>query len=519
MLDDIFRLPSCSDSLLNVVGLASASLSRQLQASVEADPTGDQPLSEYDTGDVEGYIRFCKEVLDFHPWSKQIEIAKSYFENVRTAARSGHSVGKTSGVASICVYHFAVRRKCFYTTAPGAAAVNDGLWKEIRKLYNRALRKLPGKVQESPCIKTDDPGWWGKGFATNKAERAQGRHEVDLLVVADEAAGVEEFIWDALESSMASEGVRMVIIGNPNTQRGTFYHAFHEAIDQWHNIHVSSMDSPNITGTEPGVPGLATLEWVEAQRVRYKDKPDVFRCRILGEWPMSDGAEKIIPMDFILEAQKLWLELEEEEEYYDEEPDIHCAFLDVASWGVDHSALAYLRGQRFHIALEDDDRSDEGLMKLAEATNDWVCGLPAHQKPKWIAVDCDAVGGGPFSRLTQLRKENLSGWGRCRIVKFHWGGGASAKKKKQYNYQIDECHDELRKALDPSKPRCERLAIPPDKRVAAQLNTRKFTLDRLEKVRVETKAELGKRRAGSLDLSDAIVGCMHEPKITGCKAA
>ena len=488
-----------------------------------ADEAGKQsctesPFSEYDKGTVESFEEFCSDVLGLKIWSRQREIVQSYFRHRRTAVRSGHSVGKTTIVAAICCYHFVVRGLPFYTTAPGKEAVNDGVWKEIRRLYQSATRKLPGTIGESPVWKVDGAaGWWGKGFSTNKAERAQGRHERGLLVVADEAAGVEEFTWDALESSMASADVSMLIIGNPNPQRGTFYHAFHEHKELWNCIHISSLESPSITGAEPDIPGLATREWVDAQRVRYKDEPDKFRCRILGEWPESDGSEKVLPMDWIEASQQLWLELEEEELYYEEEPDIHAAFVDVAGWGKDNSALCYLRGQRFHVELETNDRTDEGLMKLADAVDSWVCGLPAHQKPKFLAIDCDAIGAGVLSRLAVLRSEHAADWGRCQLKRFNWGGQTS--RPKQYVYQIDELHWELRQAIDPTKPRSERLALPPGNRIAGQLNLRKYSEDNRERIKVETKEQLKARNAKSPDVGDGIVGCMFRPKLTQVRRA
>lgn len=457
-------------------------------------------------------------MLGIRLWSKQREIVASVIANERTAVRSGHSVGKTALTAALCLWWFCCRRLCVYTTAPGRDSIKDGLWKQIKKFIEGATRPLPGRWMDSCELKVDDdPGWWAKGFSTNSAERAQGKHEVGMLVVADEAAGVKEFIYDALESSMASDDVRMLIIGNPNYEKGYFYQAFHEMKRLWTCFHVSSTDSPNVTGKEPEIKGLATKQWVEAQRIRLKDDPQKFRMRVLGEWPTSDASEKVLPMDAIEAAQKLWLELEEEERDYAEPPKIHAAFVDVAGWGKDKSTLAYLRGQRMMIEFEEDDRTDRGLAKLARRINDWVCGLADNQKPAWIAVDSDAVGAGVHSRLCELRDENKAFWGRTNIVRFSWSQGA--RKPKEFDRAIAELHWSLRECLDPTRPREERIAIPPGNDVAAQLNTRKWFEDRFERKKVETKEQLRARSARSPDKGDAIVGCMLRPHITKIVAA
>ena len=496
--------------------MLSESLSRQLQGE-ENSLWGNDPLSQYDCG-IDGFLAFCDEVLGIKLWSRQVEIARSVIENTRTAVRSGHSVGKTMCVAAICEWWFSCRGLCVYTTAPGRDAVKEGLWKQIKTNRENAKRPLPGRWQESGGIKVDgNADWWARGFSTNKAERAQGRHEVGMLVVADEAAGVADFIFDALESSMASSDVRMLLIGNPNYEKGYFYQAFHEMKALWRCIHISSEHSPNISESEPEVPGLATREWLEAQRIRMRDDPQKFRMRVLGEWPTSDASEKCLPMDHIEAAQRLWLELEEEELDYAEPPKIHAAFVDVAGWGKDKSTMAYLRGQRIFIEFEEDDRTDVGLMRLARRINDWICNLPEDQKPNWVAVDSDAVGAGVHSRLVELQQKHRKFWGRTNLVRFSWNQGA--RKPKDYVRAIDELHWSLRQALDPTRPRSERIALPPDNSVAAQLNTRKWSEDRFERKKVETKDQLKARGARSPDKGDAIVGCMLRPHITKIVAA
>jgi hypothetical protein len=156
-------------------------------------------------------------------------------------------------------------------------------------------------------------------------------------------------------------------------------------------------------------------------------------------------------------------------------------------------------------------------MKLAVRVDAWVCELADDQKPQWLGVDCDAIGAGVFSRLAELRAQHPELWGRCRLVKFQWG--ASARDPKRFTYQIDECHWALRTAIDPSKPRSERLALPPGNRIAAQLNLRKYSEDIRERIKVETKEQLKNRRALSPDVGDSIVGCMAKPKVTYCRAA
>lgn len=513
-----------------------------------------RPLTEYTNNGqpcIFGFVRFVNEVMCRQIWSKQRLIALSVFENRRTAVRSGHSVGKTMITALICEYWFSCLGRCFLTTAPGRDAVKDLLWKQIAKNRENATRELPGDIYDAGEIRVrgrasdgteDQAGWWGKGFSTNKSERAQGKHEVGLLIVADEAAGVAPFIWQALESSMASSGVRMLAIGNPNADRGRFYHCFHRDKDiMWHCIHISSLDSPNMKlvhsrdigshattprpvdfpdrEQEPEIHGLANDEWVQDQRRNYADDPNAWRCRVLGEFPVDDGDEKICSYANIEAAQNLWEELEEEEQYLETPPRYHCAFGDVAGWGKDSSTLVSLCGQRFHIEVEYNGTTDESVMTFAEKIDKWVCALPPDNKPKWIAVDCDAAGMGCHGRLVQLWKQHKSEWGRCKPVRFSWS--QSPDDPERFPRAIDEVHWRLREGIDNTKSRADRLGIPTRDRkgspiagkVASQLNLRKYSEDQRERKVVETKQKILSRGEKSPDISDAIAGCMYRPKI------
>lgn len=507
-----------------------------------------RPLLEYTNNGkpcITGFVRFCREVMNREIWSRQREIVLSVFNNRRTAVRSGHSVGKTMITALICEYWFSCLGRCFLTTAPGRDAVKDLLWKQIKKNREAANRILPGDIYDNGEIRVkgssadgteDQSGWWGKGFSTNSSERAQGKHEVGLLIVADEAAGVAPFVWMALESSMASDEVRMLAIGNPNADRGKFYHAFHRDKDvMWNCIHISSLESPNLTlhhdnelkgGSSPWpfdavrespVPGLANDLWVEDQRRNYAEEPNNWRCRVLGEFPTDDGDEKVLSYANIEASQAMWEELAEEEEYMESPPRYHCAFGDVAGWGKDSSTLVSLCGQRFHIEVEYNGTSDEAVMIFAEKINAWVCSLPADNKPKWIAVDCDAGGIGCHGRLFQLYKLHKEQWGRTKLVRFSWGQGADDSDR--FPRAIDEVHWRLREAIDRTKPRADRLAVPPGGKVASQLNLRKYSEDSRERKVIESKQKFLARGEKSPDIADAIAGCMYRPKIVSSAVA
>lgn len=521
------------------------------------------PPDEY----TEQCARFSHEVLGIKLWYKQLELVESFFANPRTACRSGHSTGKSATASVVFEYCLSVLGYCVWTTAPSMEQVHK-LWKEVSIHRASATRMLPGEIvaggpSTAPRLKTCDPGLWAKGFSTNRAERAQGLHVVNLVIVVDEGAGVAKHVWLAIESSMASAGVRILVLGNPTNERGRFWQIFwdDQIKTRWVQHHISSIDSPNINDAEreyfntvilpafrsgrfdireleknlppadePVIPGLASMNWILDQIVNYKDEPNIFDNRVLGDNADDDSQTKTIPAYYIDAAMELWLQLEEEEEGYLTPPKIHCAFLDVAGQGNDRCSLAFLRGQRFHVAKWWFDRSDEGLMNIADDTNAWVINLPGDQKPLWLAVDIDAVGAGVYANLVRLRRQHKEAWGRCRLLKFHWGWSASDDRKDEFERIISEVYWDLRKALDPSKPYNERLAIPPGvshlkpdplprKELFEQLNARNYEYDIRERVIVESKQVLRNRIGVSPDVADSIAGCMFKPRIVRAASA
>jgi hypothetical protein len=265
------------------------------------------------------------------------------------------------------------------------------------------------------------------------------------------------------------------------------------------------------------------MDWVLEQMALYKDEPNVFDNRVLGEQSDDDSTLKTIPAYYIDAAMDLWLQLEEEEQGYPTPPKIHSAFLDVAGQGTDRCSLSYLRGQRFHVAKWWFDRSAEGQVNIAEDTHKWVTELDDDQKPAWLAVDCDAVGVGVYSILARLRRTK-GGWGRCRLKDFHWGWSASKHRQDKFERIISEVYWDLREALDPTKPFVERLALPPGvphlkpdpltrKELFEQLNARMYEYDIRERVVVESKQTLRARTGTSPDVADSMAGCMYRPLI------
>lgn len=182
----------------------------------------------------------------------------------RIRVEAGHTVGKTK-LASGIVNHFF---DCFppaivYTFAPGWKQIHDLLWKEIKT--DRIGKGLPGRVLDLGLHVA--PNHFANGLATNNAgghgtERVQGQHGPYLLFVLDEAEGIDDYVWSAIDS-MASGGIVIILmLANPRTRVSKFHKA--GALPDVRSLRLSCIWHPNVLEGREIVPGAVRRDYVDS---------------------------------------------------------------------------------------------------------------------------------------------------------------------------------------------------------------------------------------------------------------
>src|SRR5690606_2827685 len=83
------------------------------------------------------------------------------------------------------------------TTAPTWHQVENLLWREIHAAHANSRISLGGKVLQTQIELGKQ--WFALGLSTDKPERFQGFHAEDILLIVDEASGVDQQIFDAAE--------------------------------------------------------------------------------------------------------------------------------------------------------------------------------------------------------------------------------------------------------------------------------------------------------------------------------
>src|SRR5271157_2688505 len=176
--------------------------------------------------------QFNKLILKRAPyWSRQIDLCRSVVEYRTTVAYSGNMVGKDYWIAGIIIWWLLTRPDSLcIITGPSQMVLGSVIFKEIRRCLEGAVIPFGGKlssgIKASPAVIEVAPGRQSLGFSTTSVERSSGQDARHLLTVVEEASGVEDFVFDAIDS-LGYE--RLVCIDNPIRAEGKFVELIRQA--------------------------------------------------------------------------------------------------------------------------------------------------------------------------------------------------------------------------------------------------------------------------------------------------
>ena len=233
-------------------------------------------------------VRFARDFLRVDLWSKQEEVLLAVRHHRRVAVKAGNGLGKGFTAAVAVLWFICSHRPAtVLTTAPTARQVRHVLWREVRRLHRASPYNIGGKMLHTRFeLETDR---FALGLSTDEVDQFQGFHSPNMLIVVDEAEGVIEPIYEAIDAVMTAGNSKLLLIGNPTSITGTFRRAFHEERHLYHNITISALDSPNVKQQRVVLPGLTTHEWVAERVALWGEASPMYHARVLGDF--SDRAE------------------------------------------------------------------------------------------------------------------------------------------------------------------------------------------------------------------------------------
>lgn len=215
------------------------------------------------------------------------EINESQGDPTYISLKSGQGVGKTAMECWVAAWRaFRSYGAPTYVTAPTMRQVKDVFIKELRINLERAEPGLCDfwDIQTTRALLFGHKDWGVIGLSASRAENFQGYHHENMSFVVDEASGVEADIIETIMGTLSqvrpdgSPGDRFCLLcGNPNTRDCAFFLCFTYDRENWSCYTFNAEESPIVD--KENLRRLAEL---------YGRDSDVYRVRVLGEFPLQD---------------------------------------------------------------------------------------------------------------------------------------------------------------------------------------------------------------------------------------
>lgn len=418
-------------------------------------------------------------------------------DNPRVAVRSGHKTSKTRSMAILALwwpFYWSLRGEDARTAISSASfdQVKKALWREIAAMYRRSpeYQKLcpkPPSLDPSTGL-TLFNGNQVFGFSTTEPERAAGVSSPHILYLLDEASGIEDNIFEAMEGNMAG-GAKIFMASQATRMVGEFYNAFNKYASYWFQIRLSSADSPNVTG-EMEIPGLATKGWIDEKRDMWGVDSIAYRVRVLGEFPGA-SEDSVVDADTVAKAMDRWEGTSQQ--------GILEIGVDVARFGDDETVIWPVRGQYAHLPTILTAR--DGVY-VARKIVDIVRKLRRDTDNKIrVKIDVVGLGSSPVDHLLSLDVAKELG---ILVVPIHVQ--SNAHDDDNYHNTGSEMAfflaDWLRKGG----------AIPKDDTLREELLSNVYTLDAKGRRKVMDKKEVKKLIQRSPDRRNALEMAVYNPQ-------
>lgn len=417
---------------------------------------------------------FVSDQFGVTPTPQQAAMLKAAsLPGARVAVKSGHGTGKSTALAwlllwGICCFDD-IKIPC---TAPTGHQLSDILWAEVEKWRAKMLEPWRSSIRITrDSVKVE--GLSGVAVARtgrkDNPEALQGFHSNELIFLIDEASGIPDPVFEVAKGTLSTPSARVVMAANPTRTTGYFHRAFHRGRDAWTRLTFSCADSP-----------LVSPNYVEEMRQEYGEDSDIYKVRVLGEFP--DGGDlQFIPTTVVEEAQARY----HRPETYSFAPVV--LGVDVAWFGGDKSVV-FLR-QGLHSRL---------LFAMPGCEISTLAGKVAAFEDQWRAgavfVDATGVGAGVVSNLRLM--------GRSPVAVMM--GGSSALEEC-FNKRA-ECWWQMKKWLAE-----EQGQIPKDERLKDDLCAPDYGYDMRGRVKLERKEDMRSRGLASPDYADALALTFAQP--------
>lgn len=449
---------------------------------------------------------FIKNVLGVDRLTKEQEdIIRSVWENKYTGVKSSPNMGKTFISACIALAFLCPNKESkVITTAPTARQVEDLLWSEISALYNNSAVHIGGKLNNTELIMGDK--WFATGISTTpkkeeeSAVKMRGYHAPKILVIVDEASGVNPVILEAVEDITSGEFSRVLMISNATTRACGFYKYCKSP--ETNVIEMPCFNHPNIQEDKEVIPGAISTGWIKKQiqkhceEVKEHSKQEntfdfggkIYKPNAVGVWRLLAKFPGTAT-DTLIDYAKIENAMRREDNSGNDK--IHIA-LDVARFGDDMSVFCINNNLNFSFRsfyhLDTARLSGEAIRLIKEL------------KPSKFAVDCDGIGAGVFDNVNEAIESGVFEH-EFDLVEIHSAGSPlELGHQEQFLNLRAQMYWLLRQDMDLIK-------LEFNDEILDGLSSMKYFFNSKGKIQIEEKKDFKARHGRSSDFEDALAYC------------
>lgn len=395
---------------------------------------------------------------------------KELSSKIGISVKSGHGTGKDCALAWVYLWLLT----CFpfskgLVTAPTSHQLRDVLWSEI----NKWIKKSPVLIDtiewqsDKIFVKGHKEEWFItartaniKGTEEQQGEALAGMHADYMIMAADESSGIPKGVFTPLEGALTGKMNFGILISNPTRSSGYFFESHTTDNDRWECFTWNSAKS-----------NIVSRDYIERMKTKYGENSNMYRIRVLGEFPVSDS-HTLIPYEWVQRA------IDDGEETL--EGFILRGF-DIGGGG-DKTVMVERTGNKV-TDIQEYDSAD--TMKVTG----WIMRELADADYDMAFIDPIGIGAGVYDRLMELKVRNLypvdvrtvSGDSACVLLR-------------------DEIFWRLREQFEKGT-----LTIPDDEELIGELTTIQYDLkDSTGKIKIESKKDMRKRGLASPNKADAL---------------
>jgi hypothetical protein len=400
------------------------------------------------------------------------------FDTLREAVSSGRGIGKSALVSWLTIWMLSTRiGSTTIISANSEAQLRSVTWAEITKWLAMSLnshwfevsatRLMPAKwitelVERDLKKGTRYWGVEGRLWSAENPDAYAGVHNFDgVMVIFDEASGIEDGIWSVTAGFFTENTPNRfwLAFSNPRRNTGYFYETFHSKREFWKT---KVVDARTVEGTDKAVYQQIIDE--------YGADSSQAHVEVYGEFPNA-GDDQFISSGVVDDAMK-------REKYKDASAPIVIG-VDPARFGADATVIAIRQGR--DIVRIDRHRGDDTMTVVGH-----IIEVIEEFKPTLVVIDEGGLGAGIVDRLKEQRY-------KIKGVNF----GNKSSQPVMYGNKRAEMWGKMKEWLKTA-------SIPKDRFLKSDLISPMMKPDSRGTIFLESKKDMKARGLASPDAADAI---------------